>query len=331
MGYRVAEPFELLVRLRERLVGAAPLGEIAGHLGIPDEAALRVPHRTDHGIGPEARAVLAHAPPFVLVTALALRDLQCPLRLALRHIVRGIERREVLTHDLVGAVPLDALRSGVPAGDPPVGVEHENGAVLDALDQELERLFAPMQRVLRFLASRQVAGHLGPEAGAVLPHPPPLIFHPAVPRRDREQPRRLSLCHGLRRVKAREMLPYDLLRPVPLDALRPGIPGGDATRAIQHEDRDVLDALDQLSEGLRGFAGGGNGGHHALRQHDDKYARAYISCKPLATACPRRGTATLEASVEDESWSCANTCPSPRTPHSGSEGKPAISSSANVV
>src|SRR2546430_4287360 len=36
--------------------------------------------------------------------------------------------------------------------DPPVGVEHENGAVLDALDQELERLFAPMQRVLRFLA-----------------------------------------------------------------------------------------------------------------------------------------------------------------------------------
>src|SRR5436853_3787305 len=75
MGYRVAEPFELLVRLRERLVGAAPLGEIAGHLGIPDEAALRVPHRTDHGISPEARAVLPHAPPFVLVTALALRDL----------------------------------------------------------------------------------------------------------------------------------------------------------------------------------------------------------------------------------------------------------------
>src|SRR2546430_34943 len=212
--------------------------------------------------------------------------------------------------------------------------------------QELESLFAPMQRVLRFLASRQVAGHLGepdhrpvgipqgrnghlgPEAGAVLPHPPPFVFHQAVPRRDREQPRRLSLCHGLRRVKAGEMLPYDLLRPVPLDALRPGVPGGDATRAIQHEDRDVLDALDQPSQGLRGFAGGGNGRHYAFRQHDDKYARAYISCKPLATACHRRGAATLEASVEDESWSCANTCPSPRTPHSGSEGKPAYSSSA---
>src|SRR3989441_2402175 len=124
------------------------------------------------------------------------------------------------------------------------------------------------------------------------------------------------------------MLPYDLLRPVPLEALRPGIPGGDATRAIQHEDRDVLDALDQPSQGLRGFAGGGNGRHYAFRQHDDKYARAYISCKPLATACHRRGAATLEASVEDESWSCANTCPSPRTPHSGSEGKPAYSSSA---
>src|SRR2546425_1006209 len=176
MGYRVAEPFELLVRVRERLVGAAPLGEIAGHLGIPDEAALRVPHRTDHGIGPEARAVLAHAPPFVLDPALALRDLQRPLRLALRHILRGVERREVLTHDL--------------------------------------------------------------------------------------------------------------LRPVPLDALRPGIPGGDATRAIQHEDRDVLDVIDQLSEGLRGFAGDGNGGLCALRQHDEKYDRPYIPCKPPVTEWP---------------------------------------------
>src|SRR6266436_10277914 len=301
MGYRVAEPFELLVRLRERLVGAAPLGEIAGHLGIPDEAALRVPHRTDHGIGPEARAVLAHAPPFVLVTALPLRDLQRPLRLALRHIVRGIERRAVLTHDLVGAVPLDALRSGVPAGDPPVGVEHENGAVLDALDQELEGLFAPTQRVLRLLVLRQVARHLrepdhrplgipqrrddhvGPEAGAVLPHPPPFVFHPAIARGEREQPRRLSLRYRFGRVKAREMLPYDLLRPVPLDALSPGIPGGDSTRAIQLEDRKILDALDQQAEGLRGFAGGGNGGRHALRQHDEKYVGAYISCKPLAT------------------------------------------------
>src|SRR2546429_9784669 len=140
MGYRVAEPFELLVRLRERLSGAAPLGEIAGHLGIPNEAALRVPHRTDHGIGPEARAILAHAPPFVLVTALALRDLQCPLRLALRHIVRGIERREVLTHDLVGAVPLVALPSAFPAGDPPLGARHEIGPVLDLLAQQLEGL-----------------------------------------------------------------------------------------------------------------------------------------------------------------------------------------------
>src|SRR5947208_16165769 len=82
------------------------------------------------------------------------------------------------------------------------------------------------------------------------------------------------------------MMPYYLLRPEPLNALRRGIPVGEATRAIQHEDRDVLDALDQLSEGLRGFAGGGNGGHYAFRQHDDKYARAYISCKPWQRRAP---------------------------------------------
>src|SRR3989475_981644 len=106
--------------------------------------------------------------------------------------------------------------------------------------------------------------------------------------RSREQPRRLSLCHGLRRVKAREMLPYDLLRPVPLDALRPGIPGADATRAIQHEDRDVLDVIDQLSEGLRGFAGDGNGGVCAPRPHERKNDKADHPLKPPPTEWPRR-------------------------------------------
>src|SRR2546422_11699704 len=106
------------------------------------------------------------------------------------------------------------------------------------------------------------------------------------------------------------MLPYDLLRPVPLDALRPGIPGGDATRAIQHEDRDVLDALDQLSEGLRGFAGGGNGGPYAFRQHHGKDARADLSTNPLATACPPCGARHLEGKVEDGSGGRANSWPS---------------------
>src|SRR2546430_16934017 len=68
---------------------------------------------------------------------------------------------------------------------------------------------------------------------------------------------------------------HDALPIFPLDAPRPGIPGGDATRPIQHEDRDVLDVLDQLSEGLRGFAGDGNGGHYALRQHDE-IGRAHV-------------------------------------------------------
>src|SRR5712691_3259809 len=112
---------------------------------------------------------------------------------------------------------------------------------------------------------------------------PSFRIHPAIARGEREQPRRLSLRYCFGRVKAGEMLPYDLLCPVALDALSAGIPGGDSTRAIQHEDRKILDALDQQAEGLRGFAGGGNGGRHALRQHDEKYVGAYISCKPLAT------------------------------------------------
>src|SRR5205807_7828007 len=48
------------------------------------------------------------------------------------------ERREVATDDLVGLVPLDPLGAQVPRGDVTGGVEHEDGVVADALDQETE-------------------------------------------------------------------------------------------------------------------------------------------------------------------------------------------------
>src|SRR5881275_2992144 len=41
--YGVAEPLELLVRLRQRLFDAAPFREIAGHLRKPDKFTVCVP------------------------------------------------------------------------------------------------------------------------------------------------------------------------------------------------------------------------------------------------------------------------------------------------
>src|SRR5439155_26670538 len=41
---------------------------------------------------------------------------------------------------LVGAVALDPLRAAVPRHDDPVGIEHEDRVVLDALDQQRDLL-----------------------------------------------------------------------------------------------------------------------------------------------------------------------------------------------
>ena len=80
----------------------------------------------------------------------------------------GIEAREVLADDLVGAVALDALGAGVPGRDVAVGVEHEDRVVLDALDQQAEALLALPQRLLVLAPLGQVAGDFR-EADAACP------------------------------------------------------------------------------------------------------------------------------------------------------------------
>ncbi len=44
----------------------------------------------------------------------------------------------MLAHDLVRAVALDAFRAGVPTDDMPLGIEHDDGIVLDAVHQQAE-------------------------------------------------------------------------------------------------------------------------------------------------------------------------------------------------
>src|SRR5262249_29421173 len=72
--------------------------------------------------------------------ALFGRDFQLPLALAGERVLLGIEAREVLSDDLVRSVALDPLGAGVPRGDVALGIEHEDGVVLDAFDEELEPL-----------------------------------------------------------------------------------------------------------------------------------------------------------------------------------------------
>src|SRR5581483_9100373 len=91
-------------------------------------------------VGPEARAVLAHAPGLLLEASYARGGLELALALSRSHVLDGIEAREVLADDLVGAPALDLLRAAVPRGHAAFAIERDDGVVLYALDHQAKAL-----------------------------------------------------------------------------------------------------------------------------------------------------------------------------------------------
>src|SRR6185437_16143639 len=106
------EQAELLLAAPERLLRQLPLGQVAGDLGVADQFPARLADRVDHHMRPEAAAVLAHPPAFALEATLAGGDAQGFVREPGLPLLLGVEPGEMLTHDLVGRVTLEALRSG---------------------------------------------------------------------------------------------------------------------------------------------------------------------------------------------------------------------------
>src|SRR2546427_762404 len=92
--------------------------------------------RRAHDVGPEPRAILAHAPAFLLETPRARRYLQLPLRLSRTRVLLGIETRKVLADDFGRPVTLHALGPLIPAGDLSLRIEHEDGVILYGIDQQ---------------------------------------------------------------------------------------------------------------------------------------------------------------------------------------------------
>src|SRR6185312_17461521 len=103
--------------LAERLLRGVALGQIAGELGKADELALVAEQAVDDDIGPEAAAVLAHAPALGLEPALGERRLERALRHAQRLVLRRVQHREMLPDGFVGAVKLDARGAEIPRAD----------------------------------------------------------------------------------------------------------------------------------------------------------------------------------------------------------------------
>src|SRR5207248_1796462 len=86
-------------------------------------------------------------PPLVLEPARRAGHRQLVLGPASCQRLRRVERREVAADDLLGGVALDPLGPGVPGGDPPPGVEHEDSVVRRALDQQAQLLGLAVSRL----------------------------------------------------------------------------------------------------------------------------------------------------------------------------------------
>ena len=112
------------------------LGDVPCHLGISAQRSRVVAQGGDEDVSPEPRAVLAHQPSLVFVGTPVRRDLQFVLRFGALDVPGGVEAREVLTDDLGCRVALDPLRPGIPRRYETVRVEHEDGVIPHALEQQ---------------------------------------------------------------------------------------------------------------------------------------------------------------------------------------------------
>src|SRR5690606_19608401 len=123
----------------------APLGDVAGDLGEADDLAQVVVDGVDADMRPEAAAILAHPPGFLLDPPGRSGNVEGLFGLARRPILGGMEAREMFTDDLVGSVALDPLCAQVPAADAPLTIEHVDGVVRDPLNQQAKLLLAAAQ------------------------------------------------------------------------------------------------------------------------------------------------------------------------------------------
>ena len=115
-----------------------PLGQVAGDLGEADELAVVIAHRVDDRQRPEPVAVGAHPPAFRLEPPGPRRGGKRLLGKLSGLVVGGKELRERLPDDLLSAVPLEPRRTGIPARDASVEVDHVDRVVDDGVDEQLQ-------------------------------------------------------------------------------------------------------------------------------------------------------------------------------------------------
>src|SRR5687768_12074365 len=135
----VDEQSEALLASAQPFLVLAALGEIARDLREAAQDSRRVAKRRDDDVGPEMRAIGAHAPTLVLEPSYTRGLFELARWPVPPERLPRVESREVLADDLLGLVALDALRALVPGQDDALGIEQEDGVVANALDKGLEQ------------------------------------------------------------------------------------------------------------------------------------------------------------------------------------------------
>ena len=102
-------------------------------------------------------AVLADAPAFGFEPAVMVGGVESERGNARGLIFRRVEAGEMLADDLVGGIALEPLRTRIPADHHAVGIQHVDGIVGNALNQQFEA-------VARFMVGG--GNHHVPESGA---------------------------------------------------------------------------------------------------------------------------------------------------------------------
>ena len=135
-------------RLADGFFGLFSLGDVARDLGETSQLVLFVEDRSDHAAGEEAAAVLALMPALVGRAALGGGGGDLALGHAGGAVLGREQDRQVLPKDLLFGITEEPFGAGVPAHDPALGIDGENGEILDALDHEPQILLGLAQRLL---------------------------------------------------------------------------------------------------------------------------------------------------------------------------------------
>src|SRR5258708_12057152 len=110
-------------------------------------------------MGPETRAVLAHAPALVCESLLLPCGLQFIPRLASDHILSRIKPREVLTDDFLGSIPFDGLGPIVPTDHVALWIKQVNGVVLYPGDHQAKPFLTLPQCFLGLFTLGDIGGN----------------------------------------------------------------------------------------------------------------------------------------------------------------------------